>query len=122
MKKFVKFLLFILCFFSTDLVSTEESKTTNTNKASLKISFPNEGIQEKTQNIKIDEDTMAKITISAKTDDDIESKNNNIEENENKTEKQLKDNVVTNNKMAEENKNSILLTKMTAPTIPLKMV
>ena len=108
----------MLYFLSTDIVSTEENETTNTGKASLKISFPNEGIQEKTQNIKIDENTMAKITISAKTDDNIENKNNNINENENKTKEQLKDNVITNDKIAEENKNSTLSTTMTVPTIP----
>lgn len=118
MKKFVKFLLFILCFCSTNLVSTEENDTANTSKTSLKISFPNEGIQEKTQNIKIDEDTMAKITISTKTDGNIENKNNNLEKNENQIEKQLTDSIITNNKITEENKNNTLSTTMTVPTIP----
>ena len=114
----VKFSLFVLCFCSTDLVSTEENDKANASKTSLKISFPNEGIQEKTQNIKIDEDTMAKITISAKTDDNIKNKNNNLEKNENKVEKQLKDKGIINNEITEKNQNDILSQTMTAPTIP----
>ena len=50
----VKFSLFVLCFCSTDLVSTEENDKANASKTALKISFPYEGIQEKPQNIKID--------------------------------------------------------------------
>ena len=112
MNVFSKFLLISAFFILPEIsVSTEENAEETKSKTELKVSFPqpSEEIKATTQDIKIDDETTAKITIATTADKKEETANIEKDNKEtNNDDKNIEIEKKVKNKNAEELKNTVI--------------